>query len=80
MFFRKEKSKPNWENFFARLYTDDGGENNTKQQAFQENTFKPSRCRFMRFWTATAKPIATFPGLTRNTQEFVDFLQKAEKN
>jgi len=26
------------------------------------------------------KAVASFPGLTRNVAEFVDFLQKAQKN
>ena len=29
---------------------------------------------------ADGKTIATFPGLTRNVKEFVDFLQKSQNN
>jgi thiol:disulfide interchange protein DsbD len=29
---------------------------------------------------ASGKTVGSFPGLTRNTQEFVDFLKKAQEN
>ncbi len=63
----------------ARLYTDDGSENNTKQQEFQEKTFQTVALPFYAIMDGDGKTIATFAGLTRNTQEFVDFLQKAGK-
>jgi thiol:disulfide interchange protein DsbD len=63
----------------ARLYTDDGSENNTKQQEFQETTFQTVALPFYAIMDGDGKTIATFAGLTRNTQEFVDFLQKAQK-
>lgn len=63
----------------TRLYTDDGSENNTKQQAFQEKTFQTVALPFYAIMDGDGKIIATFAGLTRNTQEFVDFLQKAGK-
>jgi len=63
----------------ARLYTDDGSENNTKQQEFQETTFQTVALPFYAIMDGDGKTIATFAGLTRNTQEFVDFLQKAGK-
>jgi len=64
----------------ARLYTDDGSENNTKQQEFQETTFQTVALPFYAIMDGDGKTIATFAGLTRNTQEFVDFLQKAKIN
>ncbi len=63
----------------ARLYTDDGSENNTKQQAFEQNTFGTVALPFYAIMDGDGKTVATFAGLTRNTQEFVDFLQKADK-
>ena len=63
----------------TRLYTDDGSENNTKQQAFEQNTFGTVALPFYAIMDGDGKTVATFAGLTRNTQEFVDFLQKAEK-
>ncbi len=64
----------------ARLYTDDGSENNIKQQEFQEKTFQTVALPFYAILEADGKTISTFPGLTRNTPEFVDFLQKSLKN
>ena len=64
----------------AKLYTDDGSENNAKQQEFQEKTYKTVALPFYAIVEAEGKTIATFPGLTRNTQEFVDFLRKAQEN
>ena len=64
----------------ARLYTDDGSENNTKQQEFQEQTFQTVALPFYAIMDADGRTVATFPGLTRNTKEFVDFLQKTQSN
>jgi thiol:disulfide interchange protein len=64
----------------ARLYTDDGSEINTKQQEFQERNFQTVALPFYAVMDGDGKTVSTFPGLTRNTQEFVDFLQKAQKN
>ncbi|MEP6902692.1 MAG: cytochrome c biogenesis protein CcdA [Actinomycetota bacterium] len=64
----------------ARLYTDDGSENNNKQQEFQEKTFQTVALPFYAILEADGKTISTFPGLTRNTSEFIDFLQKSQKN
>ena len=64
----------------ARLYTDDGSENNIKQQEFQEKTFQTVALPFYAILEADGKTVTTFPGLTRNTPEFVDFLQKSLKN
>ncbi len=63
----------------TRLYTDDGSENNTRQQAFEQNTFGTVALPFYAIMDGDGKTVATFAGLTRNTQEFVDFLQKADK-
>lgn len=64
----------------ARLYTDDGSENNNKQQEYQEKTFKTVALPFYAILEADGKTVSTFPGLTRNSQEFIDFLQKSQKN
>jgi thiol:disulfide interchange protein DsbD len=64
----------------ARLYTDGNGEVYERQQQFQEQTFQTVALPFYAIFDADGKAVATFPGLTRNTQEFVDFLRKAEKN
>jgi len=64
----------------ARLYTDDGSDINNKQQEFEQNTFGTVALPFYAIIGSDGKAVATFPGLTRNVQEFVDFLKKAEKN
>ncbi|MDQ3323794.1 MAG: thioredoxin family protein, partial [Acidobacteriota bacterium] len=64
----------------ARLYTDGDGEIYEKQQLFQEQTFQTVALPFYAIMNSDGKTIATFPGLTRDAQEFVDFLKKAEEN
>ncbi len=64
----------------ARLYTDDGSENNTKQQEYQEQNFQTVALPFYAILDASGVTVSTFPGLTRNTQEFTEFLVKAQKN
>ncbi len=64
----------------ARLYTDDGSEKNNKHQAFEETVFGTVALPFYATVDADGKTVATFPGLTRNAQEFIDFLQKAKEN
>jgi len=64
----------------ARLYTDDGSDVNTRQQEFQEKKFQTVALPFYAILDANGNTVSTFPGLTRNTQDFVDFLQNAHKN
>ena len=64
----------------ARLYTDGEGEVYERQQMFQEQTFKTVALPYYAILDPDGKIIATFPGLTRNVPEFVDFLKKAQNN
>ncbi len=64
----------------ASLYTDGDGEIYEKHQQFQEQTFQTVALPFYAVMDADGKIIATFPGLTRNAAEFVDFLQKSQNN
>ncbi|MGI8788534.1 MAG: protein-disulfide reductase DsbD family protein [Pyrinomonadaceae bacterium] len=64
----------------TRLYTDDGSETNAKQQEFEQTNFNTVALPFYAIFDGDGKIVATFPGLTRNTAEFIDFLRKAEKN
>ncbi len=64
----------------ARLYTDDGSENNVRQQEYQEKNFQTVALPFYAVIKAEGATVATFPGLTRSTPEFVEFLQKSQKN
>jgi thiol:disulfide interchange protein DsbD len=79
MFTKKEVETEMNKFVLARLYTDGSGEIYDRQQQFQEQTFQTVALPFYAVFSADGKPLATFPGLTRNTQEFVGFLQKSQK-
>jgi thiol:disulfide interchange protein len=64
----------------ARLYTDGDGAIYEKQQQFQEQTFQTVALPFYAILDSDGKIVSTFPGLTRNVPEFVDFLQKSKEN
>ena len=59
------------------LYTDGEGEIYYKQQQYQEKTFKTVALPFYAILDSSGRPTATFPGLTRNSDEFIDFLRKS---
>ncbi len=61
----------------ARLYTDGDGAIFERQQQFQEQTFQTVALPFYAILDQNGKTVSTFPGLTRNVSEFVDFLKKA---
>jgi len=61
------------------LYTDGEGEVYERQQQFQQDTFQTVALPFYAVFDADGKPIATFPGLTRNPDEFMNFLRKAQE-
>ena len=61
------------------LYTDGEGKIYYKQQQFQEKTFKTVALPFYAIFDANGKPTATFAGLTRNSNEFADFLRKSQR-
>ncbi|MET0753413.1 MAG: cytochrome c biogenesis protein CcdA [Pyrinomonadaceae bacterium] len=63
----------------ARLYTDGEGAVYEKQQQFQEQTFKTVALPYYAILDADGKTIATFPGLTRNVPEFVQFLKNSRE-
>ena len=62
------------------LYTDGEGPVYERQQQFQQETFQTVALPFYAVLDADGTPIATFPGLTRDRQEFVDFLKNALQN
>jgi thiol:disulfide interchange protein len=64
----------------ARLYTDGEGEVYERQQQMEQDRFGTVALPFYAILDSDGKMVATFPGLTRNTAEFVDFLKKAQKN
>jgi thiol:disulfide interchange protein len=61
------------------LYTDGSGEIYEKQQQMEQDMFGTVALPFYAVMDGDGKPVATFPGLTRNVQEFVAFLRKAQK-
>lgn len=80
VFVKKEVEAEMSKFVLARLYTDGEGENYERQQQFQEKNFQTVALPFYAILEADGKTVSTFPGLTRNVPEFVDFLQKAQKN
>lgn len=80
VFVKKEVEAEMSKFVLARLYTDGEGEIYERQQQFQEKNFQTVALPFYAILEPDGKTISTFPGLTRNTPEFVDFLQKSQKN
>src|SRR5690606_8889621 len=58
------------------LYTDGEGEIYARQQAMEQEMFGTVALPFYAVMDPDGRPVATFPGLTRNVPEFVDFLKK----
>lgn len=61
------------------LYTDGEGEIYYRQQQFQEKTFKTVALPFYAVFDQNGRPLATFPGLTRDRREFLNFLRAASQ-
>ena len=59
------------------LYTDGEGEVYERQQQFQQDTFQTVALPFYAVFDSEGKPVATFPGLTRDPKEFLEFLRRA---
>jgi thiol:disulfide interchange protein DsbD len=64
----------------SSLYTDGDGEIYEKQQQMEQDMFGTVALPFYAIVDGDGKIIGTFPGLTRNASEFVDFLKKAQEN
>ena len=80
VFVKKEVETEMSRYVLARLYTDGEGEIYERQQQYQEKNFQTVALPYYAILDGDGKPVSTFPGLTRNVNEFIDFLQKAEKN
>jgi thiol:disulfide interchange protein len=63
----------------VRLYTDGGEPVHEANQRFEQERFKTIALPFYALMTPDDEVIATFPGLTRNSNEFVEFLQKGTR-
>jgi len=80
IFVKKEVEDEFGKFVLAKLFTDGEGAVYERQQQFQEKTFQTVALPFYAILDTDGKTIATFSGLTRNAEEFVDFLRKAEEN
>jgi thiol:disulfide interchange protein DsbD len=63
----------------VRLYTDGEGEVYEKQQDLEQGKFGTVALPYYAVLLTDGNPVATFPGLTRNVDQFVQFLQDAQK-
>ena len=64
----------------VRLYTDGEGDVYERQQQMEQDLFGTVALPFYAVMDSDAKPIATYPGLTRSAHEFIDFLNKSKNN
>jgi len=64
----------------AKLYTDGSGEIYERQQRFEEEKFGTVAMPFYAIIDIDGRTRGTFPGLTRNHAEFIDFLRESNKN
>jgi thiol:disulfide interchange protein DsbD len=64
----------------STLYTDGEGEVYERQQQLELEKFGTVALPYYAVVDPNGTTIATFPGLTRSKQEFVDFLKKAQEN
>ena len=62
----------------ARLYTDGEGDLFSRQLQMEEDMLGTVALPYYAIVAPDGKLMTSFPGLTRNTAEFVDFLQKSE--
>lgn len=58
----------------VELFTDGTDESSRLNQEFEEKTFGTVAIPYYAIFTPDGKVIASFPGLTRNPQEFLAFL------
>ena len=64
----------------VRLYTDGEGDVYERQQLMEQETFGTVALPFYAVMDVEGKPVGTFPGLTRSSTEFIDFLVKTRKD
>jgi len=62
----------------ARLYTDGEGAVYEKQQLYQEKNFQTVALPYYAILDGDGKTVSTFPGLTRNVPDFVQFLENSK--
>jgi thiol:disulfide interchange protein DsbD len=64
----------------VRLYTDGDGAIYERQQQMEQDNFNTVALPFYAVTDADGKSVGTFPGLTRDKAQFIDFLEKAKQN
>ncbi|MEO6050763.1 MAG: cytochrome c biogenesis protein CcdA, partial [Pyrinomonadaceae bacterium] len=64
----------------VHLYTDGEGEIYERQQQMEQDIFGTVALPFYAVVDGDGRTVSSFPGLTRNVSEFVDFLKKAQEN
>jgi thiol:disulfide interchange protein DsbD len=79
MFPRPEISKELEKYVRVRLYTDGDGELFQNQQKFQQAKYGTVALPYYAVVTGDGVSVSTFAGLTRNATEFLDFLQKSQR-
>ena len=79
--FTRPKVKAEMEKFvLVSLYTDGEGEIYERQQQMEQDMFGTVALPFYAVLDSEGRAVAAFPGLTRNEEEFIDFLKKAQEN
>jgi thiol:disulfide interchange protein len=79
MFPREEVRREMAKFVLVRLYTDGEGEVFQRQQRLQQEKYKTVALPYYAVENPDGSPVASFPGLTRDTAQFVGFLQKAQE-
>jgi thiol:disulfide interchange protein DsbD len=64
----------------VRLYTDGDSDMYARQQQMEQDMFGTVALPYYAVVSSDGNVITSFPGLTRNVAEFVDFLKKANEN
>ncbi len=79
MFVRPEVRAEMNRYVLASLYTDGDGDVYERQQQMEQDMFGTVALPWYAVVDADGRAVASFPGLTRNPEEFVDFLRKNAK-
>ena len=76
MFTRPEIAAAMKQYVLLELYTDTGEASSEENQKLQDSKFKTIAIPFYAIIDPDEKVVATFPSLTKNPQEYLDFLKK----
>lgn len=79
LFSRPEVASALADFILLELYTDGADEESERNQKLQEEKFSTIAIPFYAILDANQKVLASFPGLTRNSSEFLSFLNSARR-